>query len=217
MAYRYEFTAEIVKLLQAIERARTEVNLTVLPHAIADNLRLRARVRSTHYSTRIEGNRLTLAEAEQALLAGKAFRGRERDTLEVQRYFQALDMIEQWVEEGIAIREDRIRKLHAVIFSGVRARPTPYRDGQNVIRDSSDGIVYLPPEAKDVPGLMTEMVTWIHESEAHLPIPVIAGLTHYQFVTIHPFYDGNGRTARALAAWILYRSGYDLGRFYALE
>ncbi len=143
--------------------------------------------------------------------------GCERDTLEVQRYFQALDQVERWVEAGAAVTEDKIRKLHAVIFSGCRATPAPYRDGQNVIRDMAGGIVYLPPEARDVPVLMAEMVTWIDESETQLPVPVIAGLAHYQFVTIHPFYDGNGRTARALATWILYRGGYDLGRFYALE
>jgi Fic family protein len=217
MSYAFQFTPEIVRALQVIERARAEVQLTVLPPALAEGLRLRARVRSTHFSTRIEGNRLGLAEAEQVLLEGRKFPGRERDTLEVQRYFQALEQIEQWWQDGEAITETRIRQLHARIFSGKRSRPTPYRDGQNVVRDSAGGIVYLPPEAPDVPGLMRELVDWIGGAENEQPIPVVAGLAHYQFVTIHPFYDGNGRTARALATWILYRGGYDLGRFYALE
>jgi Fic family protein len=217
MPYRYVFTPEIVRLLQAIERARTEVRLTVLPPGIAGSLRWRARVRSTHFSTRIEGNRLTLAQAEQVLLDGQAFPDRERDTLEVQRYFQALEQVEQWVEQGSAVTEEKVRKLHAVIYAGRRAKPTPYRDGQNVIRAAAGGIVYLPPEARDVPALMGELVAWLRAAEADLPAPVIAGLAHYQFVTIHPFYDGNGRTARALATWLLYRGGYDLGRFYALE
>jgi Fic family protein len=180
-------------------------------------MRLRARVRSTHFSTRIEGNRLTLVEAEQVILEGKAFPGRERDTLEVKHYFQALEQVEAWVADGMLITEERIHKLHAIIYSGKRARATPYRDGQNVIRDSAGGIVYLPPEAKDVPLLMKELVKWIREGENDLPVPVIAGIAHYQFVTIHPFFDGNGRAARALATWILYRGGYDLGRFYSLE
>jgi Fic family protein len=189
----------------------------VLPPALAENLRLRARVRSTHYSTRIEGNRLTLVEAEQVIIEGRAFPGRERDTLEVKRYFQALDQVEGWVDEGVPVTDERIRRLHAILYSGKRARPTPYRDGQNVIRDSAGGIVYLPPQAADVPGLMADLVEWIKSNEKEQPVPVIAGVAHYEFVTIHPFYDGNGRTARALATWILYRGGYDLGRFYALE
>ena len=217
MPYHYAFTPEIVGLLQAIERARTEVRLTVLPPAIVERLRHRARVRSTHFSTRIEGNRLTLQEAEQVLSEGTIFPDRKRDTLEVQHYFQALAEIEAWTDTGLDISEERIRKIHALIFTGKRARPTPYRDGQNVIRDGTGGIVYLPPEAIDVPVLMRELASWIQNGEKELPIPVVAGLAHYQFVTIHPFYDGNGRTARALATWILYRGGYDLGRFYALE
>jgi Fic family protein len=180
MPYQFTFTAEIVRLLQIIEQSRAEVNLTVLPPAMAESLRLRARVRSTHFSTRIEGNRLTLVEAEQAVLDGRQFPGRERDTLEVQHYFQALEQVESWVEQGVPINEENIRKLHAVIYAGKRARPTPYRDGQNAVRDGQGGLVYLPPEAKDVPSLMSELVTWIRQAEGDQPVPVIAGLAHYQ-------------------------------------
>lgn len=217
MAYLYSFTPEIVRYLQVIERARAEVGLTILPPGLAESLRLRARVRSTHFSTRIEGNRLSLVEAEQAIIEDRVFPGRERDTLEVKHYFQALEKVESWVEDGAPITAERIRTLHAIVYSGKRSKPTPYRDGQNVIRDSAGGIVYLPPETKDVTPLMAELVAWINAGEKDLPIPIVAGITHYQFVTIHPFFDGNGRTGRALATWILYRGGYDLGRFYALE
>ncbi len=217
MTYRFTFTPEIVLALQSIEAARTRVQMVVLPPTVAEGLRLRARIRSTHFSTRIEGNRLTLREAEEVLIEGREFPGRERDTLEVQHYFQALAQIEEWVDQGVGITEDRVRQLHALIYKGKRSRPTPYRDGQNVIRDSAGGIVYLPPEAKDVPDLMGELVAWIQTAEKDQPIPAVAGIAHYVFVTVHPYFDGNGRTARALATWILYRGGYDLGRFYALE
>jgi Fic family protein len=217
MPYHFTFTPEIVLALQSIEAARTKVQMVVLPPTVAEGLRLRARIRSTHFSTRIEGNRLTLMEAEEVLIEGREFPGRERDTLEVQHYFQALAKIEEWVDQGLEITEERIRQLHALIYKGKRSRPTPYRDGQNVIRDSAGGLVYLPPEAKDVPALMSELVAWIKAAEKDQPVPVVAGLAHYEFVTIHPYFDGNGRTARALATWILYRGGYDLGRFYALE
>lgn len=219
MEFKYTFTAGIVQDLLAIETARQTVRLTVLPPQIAERLRQSARVRSTHFSTRIEGNRLTLAEAEQVIVDGRRWPGRERDVREVQNYYRSLQRIEQWVEQRTPVTEEQIRRLHAMIFTGPRARPTSYRDGQNVICDSATGaIVYLPPMAQDVPGLMRELATWIIQAERQaLPAPVIAGLTHYQFVTIHPFYDGNGRTARALATWLLYRRGFDLGRFYSLE
>jgi len=216
---RYTFTPVIVRDLMEIEAARQTVQLTVLPPQVAEQLRQQARVCSTHYSTRIEGNRLTLVEARQAVLEGQRFPGRERDVREVQNYYRALQQVEEWAEQQTAITEQLIRRLHALIFTGPRSRPTPYRDGQNVIRDSVTGdIIYLPPEAADVPGLMRDLVAWAEQAEHEgLPVPVIAGLVHYQFVTIHPFYDGNGRTTRALATLILYRHGYDLGRFYSLE
>ena len=219
MEFRYTFTPAIVRDLMDIEAARQAVQLTVLPPQVAEALRQQARLRSTHYTTRIEGNRLTLAEAEQAVMAERRFPGRERDVHEVQNYYRALQQIEAWADQQAPLTELLIRRLHALIFSGPRARPTPYRDGQNVIHDAASGaIVYMPPEASDVPDLMKELVAWLAQArEENLPAPLIAGLVHYQFVTIHPFYDGNGRTARGLATLILYQTGYDLGRFYSLE
>jgi len=218
MPYHFQITPPILRALQRIEQARAEVGFTRLPPAVTERLRQQARLRSTHFSTRIEGNRLTLAETEQVILEGIRFPGRERDTGEVERYYLALAQVEAWAGEGAPVTETRLRKLHALLYRGRRASPTPYRDGQNVIRDGASGrIVYLPPEAQDVPALMSELVTWIQEAENVWPVPIIAGVAHYQLVTIHPFYDGNGRTARALATWVLYRGKYDLNGFYALE
>jgi Fic family protein len=65
---------------------------------------------------------------------------------------------------------------------------------------------------------MAALVQWANEAErSGLPVPLIAGLVHYQFVTIHPYYDGNGRTARLLATFILHKGGYGLGGFFSLE
>ncbi len=94
-----------------------------------------------------------------------------------------------------------------------RIKPTPYRDGQNVIKDSGTGtIVYMPPEAKDVHGLMRNLVSWIKENE-EIPCPIVASIAHYQFATIHLYYDGNIRTSRLLTTLILHLGGYDLKRF----
>ena len=65
---------------------------------------------------------------------------------------------------------------------------------------------------------MAALVEWVTRAEKEgLPVPLIAGLAHYQFVTIHPYYDGNGRTARLLATFILHRGGYGLNGFFSLE
>jgi len=217
---RYTLTPAIARALMDIEAARAVVEQTPLPPAAEAELRHRARIRSTHYSTSIEGNRLTLAEAEQVVEGKKAqFHGRERDVDEVKNYWNALLRIEKWAAKKIPFTEELVRKLHALIKEGARAKPTPYRDGQNAIRDSASGtIIYLPPEARDVPTLMAELAEWVTRAEKEgLPVPLIAGLAHYQFVTIHPYYDGNGRTARLLATFILHRGGYGLNGFFSLE
>ena len=88
---RYSTTPAIVQRLLEIEAARTAVGMMTLPPAVEMELRRQARLRSTHYSTRIEGNRLTLAEAEQVIQVQQvAFPGRERDVLEVKNYWHAL-------------------------------------------------------------------------------------------------------------------------------
>lgn len=217
---RYSLTTAIARGLMEIEAARAVVEHTPLPPAVEAELRHRARVRSTHHSTRIEGNRLTLAEAEQAIRDRRAeFHGRARDVGEVRNYWNALLRVEEWAGRRAPLTEDLTRRLHALVEKGPRARPSPYRDGQNVIRDSATGaIVYLPPEAKDVPALMASLVDWVKRAEKEgLPAPVIAGLLHHQFVTIHPYYDGNGRTARLLATFILRRGGFGLNGFLSLE
>jgi Fic family protein len=112
-----------------------------------------------------------------------------------------------------------IQRIHVLVMTG-RPIPTAYRDGQNVIRDSrTRQTVYMPPEAKAVPGLMADLAGWIKRQlqERDLPVPLVAGLAHYQFATIHPYYDGNGRTARLLANFILHEAGYGLKGIYSLD
>ena len=216
----YIIKSDIARSLMEIEAAKAVVENTPLSPAVEAELRHKARVRSTHYSTRIEGNRLTFKEAQQVIEQKKtAFHGRERDVNEVRNYWDALLKAEDWAANHIDLTEDLIKRLHAIVEKGKRAKPTPYRDGQNVIRDSkSGGIVYLPPESQDVPKLMADMVRWVHKAEKEgIPVPIIAGLVHYQFVTIHPYYDGNGRTARLLATFILQRGGYGLNGFFSME
>lgn len=194
------------------------VDLPITPRALA-NLRETARLFSTHYSTMIEGNLLTEEQVAQVIEDGRHFPGREREEHEVKGYYAALDAVEQMAKSREALSETAIRKLHSLVMGAgkTRTKPTPYRDGQNVIRDTrSRQIVYLPPEAKDVSRLMVQLTGWINANQ-DLPAPLKAGIAHYQYATIHPYYDGNGRTARLLATLILHSGNYDLKGIYALE
>ncbi|MBN1869999.1 MAG: Fic family protein [Candidatus Omnitrophica bacterium] len=216
----YQLNPSIARALMEIEAAKAVVEKTPLSPAVEAELRHKARIRSTHYSTRIEGNRLTLREAQQVIEEKRVnFHGRQRDVDEIRHYWEALLKVEDWAAKKSEISEELICRLHEIVERGKRSKPSGYRDGQNAIRDSaSGGIVYLPPEAKDVAALMAAMVRWAKQAQKEgLPPPIIATLVHYQFVTIHPYYDGNGRTARLLATFILQRDGYGLNGFFSLE
>src|SRR3954467_1449093 len=152
----------MARRLMEIEAARAVVEQVSLPPAIQSEMRNRARLRATHYSTRIEGNRLTLAEAEQVLAGRRVpLHGRERDVGEVRSYWKALLRVEEWAARGTELTEELIQRIHALVEG--RTRPSSYRDGQNTIRDSAGGLIYLPPEAKDVPNLMTGLAAWIRQ------------------------------------------------------
>jgi Fic family protein len=104
---------------------------------------------------------------------------RERDQQEVRGYYAALDEVERLAESKAVLTEKSVQSLHALVMGGgkARAKPTPYRDEQNVIRDSrTRSIVYMPPEAKFVPELMAQMVAWINAKD-ELPVPPDSGPT----------------------------------------
>lgn len=216
---RFHITSAITKALMEIEACRQAIAGLPLTAAILDALRETARLLATHYSTQIEGNRLTRVQVEQVLQSGGRFPGRERDEREVKQYYRALEEVNALSRQEGAITEKQLQRIHGLVLEG-RKRATPYRDGQNVIRESGSGrIIYLPPQASDVPILMADLVQWIQQETTaqELPVPIIAALAHYQFATIHPYYDGNGRTARLLTTLILHRQGYGLKGIYALE
>lgn len=118
---KYTLTDSITEALLKIGRAQGSVETHSWSPLIEERIRFRARVRSTHYSTAIEGNRLTLEEAEDVVRGRSvACAGRKRDVGEVERYWKALALVQQWAEEGTPLSEKLIRKLHAVVHKSAR-------------------------------------------------------------------------------------------------
>lgn len=217
----YTITNKIAAALMRIEALRYEIDMLPINPTVLASLQETAHFRTIHYSTMIEGNRLTEQQVAEVIKEAYHFPGKERDEKEVLGYYRALDYMESLVKKKVTLQESHIKMLHGLLMGGgkKKVKSTPFRDGQNVIRDSRTGkIVYLPPETGDVPILMKSLVTWINHSEKEqLPCPLRAGIAHYQFATIHPYYDGNGRTARLLASLILHLCGYGLKGIYSLE
>ena len=219
---KYEITNSIANNLIQIERVKEGIkNLPINPKLLT-SLRETAKMTTIHYSTQIEGNRLSQEEVYNVLKNPNKVisnTGRIRDEKEIKGYYIALDYIEKLIKEKATITEKHIKQIHALVEGGgsKKVKPTEYRKGQNVITDSLSGnIVYMPPEAKDVPILMKEFVNWINITN-DIPVPIKAAIIHYQFVTIHPYFDGNGRTARLLTTLALHKGGYDLKGIYSLE
>ncbi len=217
----FTITPEMAQQLIAIESNKQIIENAPITVKTLAHLREAARLKTIHYSTQIEGNRLSQEEVKKVLIQQKNFPGRERDEQEVRGYYVALEYLNQCViTNNKPLTEKNIQTLHALVMAHgkTRVKPSPYRSSQNVIRESlSRTIVYLPPEAQDVGPLMRTLVTWINDNKNKLPCPLLAGIAHYQFVTIHPYFDGNGRTARLLTTLILHQGGYGLKGMYSLE
>ena len=220
---QYKLTDKIVGMLTAIAEAKAAIDRAKLLPKQELRLRRQALIRMTHSSTRIEGNQLNLYQVE-AVYAHKNIDAPNRDIYEVQNYLKALRYIAKVVQEKLSITEKIILRIHKLVTDKTLPNEQcgKYRKGPvYVVRhrlNMPDEKVYTGPEAKKVKKLMAGLVSWIRESEKQDVHPVIvAGVVHQEIAAIHPFADGNGRTARALATLVLYQRGFDFRRLFALE
>ncbi len=184
-------------------------------------LRREALARSAHHSTSIEGNPLSLEQVTD-LLAGRQVLAHPRDRREVLNYAAVLRYIDRRTPaQGGAVTEETILQLHALLVAEILppAESGRHRQVPVVVAVPATGeVIYRPPDWQDVPELMAGLVAWLNSPQAAALMPVLeAGIAHYELVRIHPFTDGNGRTARALATLILARRGFDTKRFFALD
>lgn len=209
----YKINQNILNNLMKIESIKESFEECNISPVLMVSLKSSAKIASIHYSTKIEGNRLTQKEVEETIFKRKVIKNRQRDSSEVRAYYKAMNYIEKCLDENVNFSEKLIQHTHNLVEN----IKSSYRDGQNAIYDNASGnIVYMPPEAKDVPILMRELVEWVN-SDSQTPRIIVAALVHYQFVTIHPYYDGNGRTARLLTSFLMRKFGYGLKGIYSLE
>jgi Fic family protein len=213
-----------------IERALAVIARASLLPAAADQLRASAKAGTVHYSTLIEGNELPLVEAELATRGELSPDTRAK--AELVNYVAALDLLDELGErDELALTPEQILLIHGTLMKGLGRPEGPFkphhegawRDGIAVIPDPISGrIVHEGSPREEVPGRMAGLCAWVADREAsgkrdEYPAPVVAGVVHYAITDIHPFADGNGRTARVSAAAVLQRAGYLPGRLFSFE
>jgi len=217
----FQRTDLFIEMIARIEVARDRILRAPIVPRWEARLRREALVRSAHHSTSIEGNPLSLDEVSD-LLTGRDVLAHTRDKQEVLNYAEVLRYIDRrFLGQEEAVTEETIRHLHAVVVKDVLppAETGQYRRVPVVVGVPATGeVVYRPPDWEDVPELMADLVAWLNSPQTGELMPILeAGIAHYELVRIHPFTDGNGRTARALATLILAQRDFDTKRFFALD
>ncbi len=222
---QYRLTNKIVSRLTAIAEAKAVIERAKILPQLELKLRRQALVRMTHASTGIEGNELDTGQVA-AVYANQNVRAKERDIHEVRNYLKTLKYIDQVVKKNRPLAEKTILQIHKLVTANTLPQNQCgfYRKGLvHVVRHgtkagSGKEVVYIGPEAAQVPGLMNDLISWLKKTaKENIDPAVAAGIAHKEIAAIHPFNDGNGRTARALATLILYQRGYDFRRLFALE
>lgn len=217
---KYTITPRINKALVEIERVRGFLDAVKLKDDWIADMQKKALILESHHSTHIEGTALSLEQAK-SILEGRKVKGVNRDDeKELLNYKKAMDFISKYLGRDDPVSEGIVREVHKIIVKGVRgenADPGNYRKIQNyVVNSRTREVVYTPPGPLDVSHLMREFTEWVSKAGDVSPI-LVAGIAQFQFVHIHPFIDGNGRTARLLSTLILYKTGYDFKRLFTIS
>jgi Fic family protein len=195
------------RLLNRIQEKRARLDaLRPLPTAAVRRLNEQLTVEWIYNSNAIEGNTLTLRETQLILEQGITIGGKSlREHFEVINHQEAIKLVDSLAAGQESITPFRVRQIHALVLARIDDENAgQYRNVPVRITGAS----YEPPPAWDVPAQMNDWGTWLEEQKDIMEPVALAALAHHQLAAIHPFIDGNGRTARLVMNLILLRAGY---------
>ena len=189
-------------------RARIDGSYILPEREIA--MRYRATIEATRSSTGIEGNPLNIKQVEAVLANKQPLTRHQYAELEVRNYKKALDFIDKRKHTKQPITLDDILRIHGVIMHGLLpdSKRGQLRTRDVYVVDKDDNELYAAPDATTVLHELTNLLDWLVQTDSIHPV-IASAILHFQFVTIHPFTDGNGRTTRALTWLYLGLRDYD--------
>ena len=210
----------MLDLITRIDDNRRTVSSVRIPVTVSDRLRKNSKKRSAYSSNRIEGNPLSREQADEVIDRDDR-KHLLRPEQEIRNYYLALNHL----EKAASMKEKFSRKLILDVQRYVEKGASKEKIGLRgpmppgvlfAVYDSQTmAPEYIPPEYIDIPDLLDELVDYVNTTDDH-PL-IVAAVVHYQIVTIHPFEDGNGRTARLLSGYILDVNGYGFNGIGSLE
>lgn len=204
-------TNEMLNSISIIEENRFYVANVELPSIEMNRLRKNSKKKSTYASNKIEGNVLTEKQVDE-VIESDAHKHFLKPEQEVRNYFLALSYLEDKLKKKEKVTKKFILEVQAIVEKGASKEKIGLRGAMPpgvlfAVYDAQSGKAdYIPPEYSEIPELLDELVDYINHTDDH-PL-IIAATAHYQLVTIHPFEDGNGRTARLISGYLLDYYGY---------
>lgn len=218
---KFSISSSILSNVGKIDASREIIDSAPLVPAWERRFRSDAIARIVHHGTHLEGNELNLPEVEQILDGQTKVTGRDRDIQEVINYRAVMDYIDSLEKKDLPVTEAMFQEIHRLTVAKILSSEESgeYRRVKVVIRNTTTGeITFRPPGPLEVPKLMEELFVWLNSEEGRRVHPILrAGVLHYELVRIHPFTDGNGRAARAMALLLLFVEGYKIKKFFSLE
>lgn len=199
------------RVWEALSRADRQLGRLDMFSEYVPNLELFVRMHVTKEATESSRIEDTQTEMEEALLPEEEIREERRDDWrEVNNYINAMDAAMAALDT-LPFSTRLLRDAHATLMSGVRGEhktPGEFRRSQNWIGGSNPGNArFVPPMHENVPELMGDLELFAHNTDLHLPPLFKVAIMHYQFETIHPFLDGNGRIGRLMVPLYLVSQG----------
>ena len=208
---QFTYTDKIVNYIAKIASAKEVIsNAKIIP--LYDAL-----IRSSHYSTSIEGNPLNLDEVKTLIKNNQ--KPTTKAEQEVLNYFNVLNQLNNYCDKPIT--KNTILSVHKDLTKDLLKNPEyegKFRDTRVFIGNlHTQKINYMPPDAYKVPYLVDELLDWLNNSTDEMYPVIIAGILHYELVRIHPFVDGNGRTSRLMATLILSIHKFNIDNYFTLD